>query len=77
MLQTWAAEQITLAKESVQIEPAERQEKIPTESRKEKEWERLQGEWKRILVWKETIARAGKTTSRKKRNEGQGLGNGI
>lgn len=54
------------------MEPAERQEKIPTESQKEKEWERLQGEWKHIGVQNETIAKPGKkTTWRKKKERGK------
>lgn len=51
------------------MEPAERQEKIPTESQKEKEWERLQGEWKHIGVQNETIAKPGKKLHEERKRE--------
>lgn len=58
-----------LGKESVEMEPAERQEKIPTESQKEKDWERLQGEWKHIGVQNETIAKPGKKLHEERKRE--------
>lgn len=53
------------------MEPAERQEKIPTESQKEKEWERLQGEWKHIGVQNETIAKPQKNYMKKEKERGR------
>lgn len=48
-----------LAKESVEIEPAERKEKIPTESQKEENERDGEGEWKHIAFWTETLLTAG------------------
>lgn len=56
-----------LAEESVEIEPAERQEKIPTESQKEKEWESNCKGNESLLQLGKKLLQAGGTWRKKKR----------
>lgn len=63
--------------ESVQIEPAERQERIPTESQKEKEGERLKKRNESTLqAERKRLRGQGKTTPRRRRKERETASNG-